>query len=125
MAQETRAQVIRLTFTEFDLIAEENCKDNSVTVIRRLETYRTIPKIFCGNQLPPTIVSFDELTLVFDVGSSTQPTHFRANYRFEDNECAKNNGGCHHICYKMPGSFTCKCRGGYELYAESKCRRRK
>ncbi|VDN13134.1 unnamed protein product [Dibothriocephalus latus] len=75
--------------------------------------------------MPPTIISYDELTLVFDTGSSGQLTHFRANYQFEDNECATNNGDCEYRCYKTPGAYHCQCKKGFELYEKTKCRRRK
>ncbi|VDK82361.1 unnamed protein product [Dibothriocephalus latus] len=123
LVQTQRNQVFRLTFTEFDLI-KENCQDNSVRVVRRLENNKTIDKRYCGKTLPPTIISYDELTLVFDMGSSGQPTHFRANYRYEDNECATNNGDCEYRCYKTPGTYHCKCKKGFELYEKSKCRQR-
>lgn len=32
------------------------------------------------------------------------------------NECAHRNGGCHQKCINNPGSFTCACNTGYELY---------
>ncbi|CAG7724478.1 unnamed protein product [Allacma fusca] len=32
------------------------------------------------------------------------------------NECATNNGGCHQKCINGPGSSSCACNVGYELY---------
>ncbi|XP_073822904.1 sushi, von Willebrand factor type A, EGF and pentraxin domain-containing protein uif isoform X2 [Musca autumnalis] len=32
------------------------------------------------------------------------------------NECAKNNGGCDQKCVNSPGSYSCSCNTGYQLY---------
>lgn len=30
-------------------------------------------------------------------------------------ECARNNGGCQHLCHNIPGSYYCSCFSGYVL----------
>ncbi len=35
------------------------------------------------------------------------------------NECALGNGGCDHQCVNTGGSFSCGCRPGYKLQADS------
>ncbi|XP_012280254.1 sushi, von Willebrand factor type A, EGF and pentraxin domain-containing protein 1 [Orussus abietinus] len=40
-------------------------------------------------------------------------TRFECN---DINECAVKNGGCHQKCTNNPGSYTCSCNPGYELY---------
>lgn len=32
------------------------------------------------------------------------------------NECAKNNGGCDQKCINAPGTYSCGCNSGYELF---------
>ena len=38
-------------------------------------------------------------------------------------ECVIDNGGCHHSCINLEGSFKCGCRPGFELgpYSERLC----
>ena len=36
----------------------------------------------------------------------------------DDDECAKDNGGCDHICVNTDGGRVCKCRAGYTLAAD-------
>ena len=39
------------------------------------------------------------------------------------NECAFENGGCHHECVNFGGSYSCRCHDGYVLQAdELNCR---
>ncbi len=33
-------------------------------------------------------------------------------------ECTVDNGGCHHNCLNLIGSYTCSCNGGYVLNAD-------
>lgn len=33
------------------------------------------------------------------------------------NECNMKEGGCSHICNNDPGTYSCSCNPGYELYA--------
>lgn len=33
------------------------------------------------------------------------------------NECAKHNGGCDQKCINSPGSYSCGCNSGFELFA--------
>lgn len=35
------------------------------------------------------------------------------------NECAYYNGGCHQKCINSPGSYSCMCNTGFELYKEN------
>ncbi|XP_045124302.1 sushi, von Willebrand factor type A, EGF and pentraxin domain-containing protein 1-like isoform X1 [Portunus trituberculatus] len=35
------------------------------------------------------------------------------------NECGENNGGCDQRCINSPGSFSCLCNVGYELFTEN------
>ena len=35
-------------------------------------------------------------------------------------ECADDNGGCHHDCINTPGSHICECDPGYELHVDLK-----
>lgn len=35
------------------------------------------------------------------------------------NECAVRNGGCHQKCINSPGSYSCMCNTGYELFKEN------
>ncbi|XP_055635764.1 uncharacterized protein LOC129775276 isoform X1 [Toxorhynchites rutilus septentrionalis] len=35
------------------------------------------------------------------------------------NECLNNNGGCHQKCINSPGSYSCGCHNGYELFTEN------
>lgn len=35
------------------------------------------------------------------------------------NECAKDNGGCDQKCINAPGSFSCACNPGYELFTQN------
>lgn len=35
------------------------------------------------------------------------------------NECSDKNGGCDQRCINSPGSYTCSCNVGYELYKEN------
>lgn len=35
------------------------------------------------------------------------------------NECAKHNGGCEHKCVNAPGSYSCSCNTGFELFAQN------
>lgn len=35
------------------------------------------------------------------------------------NECATNNGGCHQKCINSPGSSSCACNVGYDLYTQN------
>jgi hypothetical protein len=36
------------------------------------------------------------------------------------NECAVDNGGCHHICHNTAGSFECRCNSGYSLASDGR-----
>ena len=36
------------------------------------------------------------------------------------NECAVRNGGCTQTCVNKVGSFECRCKNGYTLYADKK-----
>ena len=35
------------------------------------------------------------------------------------NECAVKNGGCHQKCINSPGSSSCACNVGFELYSQN------
>lgn len=35
------------------------------------------------------------------------------------NECAKHNGGCDQKCVNSPGSYSCACNAGYELFTQN------
>jgi len=35
------------------------------------------------------------------------------------NECSTRNGGCHHKCINSPGSSSCSCNVGFELYTQN------
>ena len=35
-------------------------------------------------------------------------------------ECAVENGGCHHSCHNTAGSFECRCGSGYSLASDGK-----
>lgn len=35
------------------------------------------------------------------------------------NECAKDNGGCDQKCINAPGSFSCGCNSGFELFTQN------
>ena len=35
-------------------------------------------------------------------------------------ECAVENGGCHHTCHNTPGSFECRCNSGYSLASDGR-----
>lgn len=37
----------------------------------------------------------------------------------DTNECAKENGGCDQKCVNSPGSFSCSCNPGYQLYTQN------
>ena len=37
----------------------------------------------------------------------------------DENECEENNGGCSHRCVNSPGSFSCTCDVGYELFVNT------
>ncbi|XP_071951076.1 bone morphogenetic protein 1 homolog isoform X2 [Antedon mediterranea] len=44
------------------------------------------------------------------------PSIFYAQYEARDmNECRINNGGCHHACMNLYGSYACGCRWGYRF----------
>ncbi|XP_072048564.1 uncharacterized protein [Amphiura filiformis] len=36
-------------------------------------------------------------------------------------ECATNNGGCHHNCHNLPIGYYCSCRPGYDLKGNQTC----
>ncbi|CAI8005522.1 Receptor-type tyrosine-protein phosphatase F [Geodia barretti] len=36
------------------------------------------------------------------------------------NECAVDNGGCHHTCHNTAGSFECRCNSGYSLASDGR-----
>jgi hypothetical protein len=37
----------------------------------------------------------------------------------DNNECAKENGGCDQKCVNTPGSYSCSCTTGYQLYTQN------
>ncbi|KAL7042588.1 hypothetical protein ACKWTF_001212 [Chironomus riparius] len=37
----------------------------------------------------------------------------------DNNECAKENGGCDQKCVNSPGSYSCSCTTGYQLYTQN------
>ena len=44
-------------------------------------------------------------------------------FNLDVNECAFENGGCHHKCVNSGGSYSCTCHDGYVLQAdELSCR---
>lgn len=41
---------------------------------------------------------------------------------FQDvDECRQRNGGCEHECVNTVGSYECRCRPGYEVFADTRC----
>ncbi|XP_055631741.1 tolloid-like protein 1 [Toxorhynchites rutilus septentrionalis] len=114
---------ITLNFTHFDLegntfYQSAECDYDAVTVYSKIgnDTLKRHGS-FCGMKIPPVITSESNiLRIEFRSDKTVQKTGFAAVYFTDVDECAINNGGCHHECKNSVGSYVCSCRNGYTLH---------
>lgn len=114
--------LITLTFTHFDLESDsiqrqQGCDYDSLMVYSVVGDMLRKHGKFCGTGLPPTVTSQQhKMRLVFLSDRTIQKSGFAIIFRSELNECRISNGGCQHICTKIPGSYSCSCSNGYVLH---------
>ena len=113
---------ITLTFTEFELEGNEMCKYDWLQVYSGMtETGKDMGK-FCGNRIIPEPITSEEnlMRVQFHSDGNIQKQGFHANYAFDVDECANNNGQCMHKCINTVGSFKCTCNEGFTLQEDGK-----
>ncbi|CAD7084767.1 unnamed protein product [Hermetia illucens] len=113
---------ISLNFTHFDLEGNNHqhidCGYDYVRVFSKLGENR-LKSIgtYCGSKIPPILTSEgNALRIEFHSDKSIQRTGFAALFFTDVDECATNNGGCHHDCRNTIGSYVCACHNGYTLH---------
>lgn len=115
--------LITLTFTHFDLESDsvqrqQGCDYDSLMVYSVVGDMLRKHGKFCGSVLPPTVTSEQHMMrLEFLSDRTIQKSGFAIIFRSELDECRINNGGCEHICTKVPGSYLCSCTNGYVLHS--------
>lgn len=76
-------KAIVLNFTDFDV--ENDCDFDSLTIYDGVNTNSTKLGTYCGDKLPPVVVStHNHLYLVFSTDSSNTAPGFRATYSYAD-----------------------------------------
>ncbi|BHF76108.1 Bone morphoproteintic protein 1 [Sparganum proliferum] len=115
---------VYLRFTNFSLQDDDGktCTSDFVRIYwTALQNKRKIDT-FCGPKRPPHITSItNELSVEFHSNGREEKIGFRAIFYTSLNPCAKNNGGCEHICENRISVGRCRCRYGYKLQGLFKC----
>lgn len=111
------ASGIRLQYTDSltDLFRDYTNPDGSSVEFRILE-----PSLSVLNLPAPIEARYVKLIIQDYVGAPCLQLELMGCMRLECNdinECGTNNGGCHQKCMNSPGSSSCACNVGYELYA--------
>ncbi|XP_059143177.1 tolloid-like protein 1 [Physella acuta] len=110
---------ININFTYFDIEGQnQGCEYDSVIIDRGLNEEGK-QDVFCGNTIPAPVTSEkNTLKIEFKSDSSVQKKGFTAFFRTDKDECAVNNGGCHHVCKNTVGSYHCACQSGFTLHED-------
>lgn len=112
---------ITLNFTHFELegsqIMQEECDYDSVAISSKYRDGRLVRHgIFCSELLPPVITSETNIMRIkFQSDKSVQKSGFLATFSTSIDRCARNNGGCKHICQNTLNSIQCACNSGFVL----------
>lgn len=108
---------ITVNFTHFELEGNnQDCEYDSVEVRSGIETDTKLHGTFCGSSAPQTITSeSNAIRVTFVTDSTVQKTGFSVVFLTDRDECAVENGGCHHVCKNTVGSYQCSCHSGYTL----------
>ncbi|XP_066297658.1 mannan-binding lectin serine protease 1-like isoform X1 [Branchiostoma lanceolatum] len=112
---------VQLYFSDFDVESSYLCEYDYVKVMEGDK----LVGLFCGTEDTDTekvpgdrVIESkgSQLSLEFTSDFSNVDRHrgFMAHYRVVDrDECAVDNGGCHHFCHNYISGYYCSCKAGY------------